>query len=87
MKTMRRSLIGIAVAVGLAPLQALARRRPRSPRGRTTAIKSILDQELEPPPGGYTYNPQGRRDPFVSLIKPVGADTGPKTASRGWGAS
>lgn len=35
--------------------------------------KSILEQELEPPPGGYTYNPQGRRDPFVSLNRPVAA--------------
>jgi hypothetical protein len=33
--------------------------------------KSILEAELEPPPGGYSYNPQGRRDPFVSLSKPV----------------
>jgi hypothetical protein len=51
--------------------------------GNPDTIKSILDQELEPPPGGYTYNPQGRRDPFVSLIKPVGADTGPKTRKPG----
>ena len=34
-----------------------------------------------PPPtaaaGGYSYIPQGRRDPFVSLLKPVTADQGP----------
>src|SRR5581483_7287385 len=31
--------------------------------------------DLEPPRDGYTYNPQNRRDPFVSLLKPVsGAD-------------
>jgi Tfp pilus assembly protein PilP len=32
-----------------------------------------------PPPGqgGYAYQPQGRRDPFVSLLKPVSADQGP----------
>ena len=46
-------------------------------------IKSILDQEMEPPPGGYTYNPQGRRDPFVSLQKPVEAERGPKTRKPG----
>jgi Tfp pilus assembly protein PilP len=46
-------------------------------------VKGLLDQELEPPPGGYTYNPQGRRDPFVSLIKPVGPDTGAKTRKPG----
>jgi Tfp pilus assembly protein PilP len=46
-------------------------------------VRGLLDQELEPPPGGYTYNPQGRRDPFVSLIKPVGPDTGAKTRKPG----
>jgi len=46
-------------------------------------VKGLLDQELEPAPGGYTYNPQGRRDPFVSLIKPVGPDTGAKTRKPG----
>jgi type IV pilus assembly protein PilP len=38
------------------------------------SIRSILDQELQAAPGAYTYNPQGRRDPFVSLQKPVEAD-------------
>jgi Tfp pilus assembly protein PilP len=40
-----------------------------------------LDAELET--GGYTYNPQGRRDPFVSLQRPVSADRGPKTRKAG----
>lgn len=34
-------------------------------------IRRILEQEMEVPAGAYTYNPQGRRDPFVSLLKPV----------------
>lgn len=46
------------------------------PPGTSDTIKSIIDQELTPPPGGYVYNPQGRRDPFVSLLKPVSADQG-----------
>jgi hypothetical protein len=47
---------------------------PDVPKAEPSDIgKSILEQELEPPPGGYTYNPQGRRDPFVSLSKPVTA--------------
>jgi len=40
-----------------------------------------LDVELET--GGYAYNPQGRRDPFVSLQRPVAADRGPKTRKPG----
>jgi hypothetical protein len=45
---------------------------PDVPKADVSDIgKSILEQELEPPPGGYTYNAQGRRDPFISMIKPV----------------
>jgi len=40
-----------------------------------------LDVEMEV--GGYTYNSQGRRDPFVSLQRPVAADRGPKTRKPG----
>ena len=48
---------------------SLIPRAPLRPPGR----REGLDREgLEPAPGGYTYNPQGRRDPFVSLLKPVG---------------
>ena len=45
------------------------RRRPHPRRRAEAPAKSILEAELEPPPGGYTYNPQGRRDPFVSLVR------------------
>lgn len=37
-------------------------------------IQSILEQELEAPRNGFIYNAQGRRDPFVSLAKPVATD-------------
>jgi hypothetical protein len=40
-----------------------------------------LDVEMET--GGYSYNSQGRRDPFVSLQRPVAADRGPKTRKPG----
>jgi hypothetical protein len=46
-------------------------------------IKSILEQELQPAPGGYSYNSQGRRDPFVSLLKRVAADEGKGTRPHG----
>jgi type IV pilus assembly protein PilP len=46
-------------------------------------IKNPVDQELQPDPSGYSYNPQGRRDPFVSLLKPVSADQGVKTRRPG----
>ena len=62
----------LVVAGGLAYAQPPANAPgPEGPREKDT-IKAILEQEMEVPPGAYTYNPQGRRDPFVSLLKPVG---------------
>jgi Tfp pilus assembly protein PilP len=43
--------------------------------------RPALDAEMET--GGYTYNSQGRRDPFVNLQRPVTADRGPKTRKPG----
>lgn len=37
-------------------------------------IQSILEQELDAPRNGYIYNPAGRRDPFVSLARPIAND-------------
>jgi len=45
------------------------------------AARPPLDVELDA--GGYAYNSQGRRDPFVSLQRPVAADRGPKTRKPG----
>lgn len=74
MKTSMTAAGTLLLAASLAwPAVALA----QSPEGSPDTIKQILDQELEPAPGGYTYNPQGRRDPFVSLLKPVGPQGAP----------
>jgi hypothetical protein len=45
------------------------------------ASRPPLDVELET--GGYSYNSGSRRDPFVSLQRPVSADRGPKTRKPG----
>jgi Tfp pilus assembly protein PilP len=42
----------------------------------TDIVKSRIDQEIAPAPGSYAYAAQGRRDPFVSLLRPV-SDSGP----------
>lgn len=34
-------------------------------------VKALLERETEPQPGEWTYSPGERRDPFVSLLKPV----------------
>jgi Tfp pilus assembly protein PilP len=54
---------------------------PAQPSGMDTA-RSILNEEFEAAPGTYTYDPQGRRDPFMNMLKPV-SDTGPKTRPPG----
>jgi type IV pilus assembly protein PilP len=51
---------------------------PPAPTGATPDIvNSRVEQEIAPAPGSYVYNPQGRRDPFVSLLKPVSPESGP----------
>ena len=52
-----------------------ASRLPTQDEGKPDPIKAILDQEIQPAPGAYVYNPLGRRDPFVSLVKPVSGGT------------
>jgi Tfp pilus assembly protein PilP len=57
---------------------------PTSPVAEAAAADAArppLDVELDA--GGYAYNSQGRRDPFVSLQRPVAADRGPKTRKPG----
>lgn len=79
-----RLLLALALAAVAASARAQAPAASPSPEGPTATmpsasdtVKSIIDEELAPPPGGYTYSSQGRRDPFVSLLKPIGPDQGP----------
>ncbi len=58
---------------------AAAQSSEASPASEIT--RPPLDVELET--GGYSYNSLGRRDPFVSLLRPVSADRGPKTRKAG----
>ena len=45
--------------------------------------RSLVEAELAPAPGGYAYSSQGRRDPFVSLLKPVDSSAGGRTRPPG----
>jgi len=85
---MRNPMMRLPLLLAAALLVAVSSsaQAPPSPAPKAEGgdvIKGILEQELEPPPGGFTYNPQGRRDPFVSLQRPVAADRGPKTRKPG----
>ncbi len=66
---------GLRVALLAALVLHPAAARAQAPADQTPpsdTIQRILEQEIAPQPGGYTYNPQGRRDPFISLLRPVG---------------
>jgi Tfp pilus assembly protein PilP len=86
---LRRSRLLLALAgtlllgAGLAGAQTPDPAATPAPSPTPDTVKSIIDQELQPDPTGYAYNPQGRRDPFVSLLKPVSADQGAKTRRPG----
>jgi len=70
--------LGAALA---APARAQAPAAP-APSPAPDSLKS-LTPEAPGAPEGYSYNPMGRRDPFVSLLKPVSPDQGPKTRRPG----
>lgn len=65
-------LTGALLASSGALAQAPAATAP-APIEQPDLIKSIIEQEIQPAPGTYTYVPANRRDPFVSLVKPVEA--------------
>jgi hypothetical protein len=87
--------LALAAALALAFAGAAAAQAPPAPPveapaapaglaeapGAAEAARPPLDVELET--GGYAYNSQGRRDPFVSLQRPVASDRGPKTRKPG----
>lgn len=68
------SVVALAALLAAPALMAQEAREPEAAAGETPdLIKSIIEQEIQPAPGAYTYVPANRRDPFVSLIKPVEA--------------
>jgi len=70
-------------AVMAAPVAARAQAPSPTPAASPAAdTLSAITPEI-PETGSYTYNPMGRRDPFVSLLKPVSPDQGPKTRRPG----
>lgn len=96
--TMKLLLLALAGLALLAPGSALAQEPAAEPAAPEAAVATPeveaaavpVAPEIDRPPldsevdrGGYLYNSQGRRDPFVSLQRPVAADRGPKTRKPG----
>jgi Tfp pilus assembly protein PilP len=58
---------GVAYAQGQgAPAAPGAAAQPEAPAAQPPAGE---DSAASPEPGGFTYNPEGRRDPFMSLLR------------------
>lgn len=79
---MNATLLAVLVLMQ-APSQA---QPPAAPAGQTAAPAPAPPQAAPPvPPDPYSYNPDGRRDPFLSLLG-VGAEKGSQ-AKRGDGVA
>jgi type IV pilus assembly protein PilP len=50
-------------------------------RGAASTEAATPVPAVEPPSGGFAYNPEGRRDPFVSLLR-RGGDVSSSSAAR-----
>jgi type IV pilus assembly protein PilP len=84
-RTAALALVGLLLGVAWsAPARAQAPAAPPAPAASPGAdsLRSI-GTDVPGSGEGYTYNPMGRRDPFVSLLKPVSPDQGPKTRRPG----
>jgi Tfp pilus assembly protein PilP len=86
--TMRLLLLVALVAVSLSPAaQASAGQAPagQAPAGKAPAAPAAPApagaQAAGTEPQGFTYNPEGRRDPFVSLIRRGGTGLTPTIGS------
>ena len=83
--------LALALAGPAAAQQPTAEAPAAAPEGFTeSAAEPAADTaELSRPPldemetGGFSYQSDNRRDPFVSLQRPVAADRGPKTRKPG----
>ena len=68
-----------------APAAVDAQRGGDAQQPPAAAAAPTLDQLIEPP--GFTYTPEGRRDPFVSLVRrggtAAGGGTGPRPTGLG----
>ncbi len=89
MRTLLLLVVGLAL-VGPVSAQEPAAEAVPPPEGATPAEPAAAADDLARPPldvemetGGFSYQSEGRRDPFVSLQRPVAADRGPKTRKPG----
>jgi Tfp pilus assembly protein PilP len=78
--------LGVAMLVIALPARAQtpAKKTAAADAPATTTAPPIKKVDLPTPPANYEYAPQGRRDPFISLVHHGndGKDTGAATSKR-----
>jgi len=92
MRTLSLTLIALALIATLARAQAAP---PAAPAANTPAATPAVVTPAAPAPSaaekgddaaepqGFTYNPEGRRDPFISLLRRGDAGSGARVAGLG----
>lgn len=72
----RPTLLATACAIALATAMLVAAETQVNPRAPAPASAPVSDEGGAGTAGaqGYTYNPEGRRDPFVSLLERGSSD-------------
>jgi len=66
---MSRHLLAVVLSAGLAT--SAAAQPPAAPAKAPAAVAP--DHDLPAPPANFSYAPEGRRDPFVSLVRTGGS--------------
>lgn len=66
---LRRISVVCVLAVGIGAAQAAGQAAPATPSRGTAAPTPAQAAASMPEPQGYSYTPDGRRDPFVSLLR------------------
>jgi hypothetical protein len=69
-------LSGAGVAGAQSPQAPAATPSPAPEVAAKDMLKDLLEKELAVQPGQYTYQPGGRRDPFISLLVNIGPSVG-----------
>ena len=66
-------IVAVATVIAQAPAPAPADPATATTATSGTSVQQTLEEILEEPTGGdtYRYDPQGRRDPFQSLVGPA----------------
>ena len=68
MRTAFLLAIAVSIAAAAAAAQTPAPAAPATPAGQSAAKPAAKPETGPTPAEGYTYQPDGRRDPFLSLI-------------------